>query len=97
MSQERTFSKAYQLLRDTNLRPTKQRLGLCQLLFENGNRHVKAETLHAEAAGEGISVSLATVYNTLHQLTDAGLLRQIHVDGASTYFDTTSRLTAIIT
>ena len=36
----------------------------------------------------GVPVSLATVYNALHQFTDAGLLREVSVDGARTYFDT---------
>jgi Fur family transcriptional regulator, iron response regulator len=35
-----------------------------------------------------VPVSLATIYNTLHQFTDAGLLRQVAVDGSKSYFDT---------
>jgi Fur family iron response transcriptional regulator len=57
-------------------------------LFAGGDRHVTAELLHDEAAGAGAELSLATVYNTLHQFTAAGLLRQVIVDGAKTYFDT---------
>ena len=58
------------------------------LLFRNGHRHLTAETLHAEAVAQGIKVSLATVYNTLHQFTHAGLLRQVVVDPTRSYFDT---------
>lgn len=58
------------------------------LLFRQGDRHVCAEGLHEEAAACGIGVSLATVYNTLHQFTDAGLLRQVVVDATRSYFDT---------
>jgi len=47
-----------------------------------------AESLHAEAARAGVQVSLATVYNTLHQFTQSGLLRQVVVDAARSYFDT---------
>lgn len=83
-----TFAGAHELLKTAGLRPTRQRLGLCQLLFEGGNRHVTAEGLHSEAGQAGFSVSLATVYNTLHQLTEAGLLNQVNLEGASTYFDT---------
>ncbi|HEX2647790.1 MAG TPA: transcriptional repressor, partial [Candidatus Dormibacteraeota bacterium] len=54
-------------LRAARLRPTRQRLALARLLLENGNRHVTAEQLHSEALAAGIPVSLATVYNTLHQ------------------------------
>jgi Fur family iron response transcriptional regulator len=57
-------------------------------LFENGDRHVTAEGLHEEALAAGVPVSLATVYNTLHQFTAAGLLREIVVDATRSYFDT---------
>jgi Fur family iron response transcriptional regulator len=75
-------------LRAAGLRPTRQRIALAGLLFRQGNRHISAETLHEEAASYGIGVSLATVYNTLHQFTDAGLLRQVVVEAARSYFDT---------
>jgi Fur family transcriptional regulator, iron response regulator len=76
------------LLRRAALRPTRQRLVLGSLLFANGGRHVTAATLHTEAISAGIQLSLATVYNTLNQFTDAGLLRQIGIDGSKSYFDT---------
>ncbi len=75
-------------LRKAGLRPTRQRRALVQLLFGRGNRHLTAEAVHAEAMKAGVSISLATVYNTMHQFTDAGLLRQVAVDGSRTYFDT---------
>jgi Fur family iron response transcriptional regulator len=75
-------------LRHAGLRPTRQRLALGRLLFGNGHCHVTAESLHLEAAKNGARLSLATVYNTLHQFTGAGLLRQVIVDGEKTYFDT---------
>jgi Fur family iron response transcriptional regulator len=75
-------------LRKVGLRPTRQRLALAGLLFSHGDRHVTAETLHEEAVAAGVRVSLATVYNTMHQFTDAGLLREVTVDGTRTYFDT---------
>lgn len=76
------------MLRAAGLRPTRQRVSLGNLLFGRGNRHVSAESLHEEAVGARVPVSLATVYNTLHQFTEAGLLREIAVDGTKTYFDT---------
>jgi Fur family iron response transcriptional regulator len=75
-------------LRRARLRPTRQRVELVGLLFGAGDRHMTAETLHAEATRAGVQVSLATVYNTLHQFTEAGLLRQVVVDAARSYFDT---------
>lgn len=75
-------------LRDAGLRPTRQRQALGKLLFSGSDRHVTAELLHEEAMHDGVPVSLATVYNTLHQFTSAGLLREVAVEGAKTYFDT---------
>ena len=75
-------------LTNAGLRPTRQRLSLAKLLFTDGDRHVTAEALHAQAMEAQVGVSLATVYNTLHQFTQAGLLRELAVDGAKTYFDT---------
>jgi len=70
------------------LRPTKQRIRLGWLLFGRGDRHVTAEKLFEEAQAAGAHVSLATVYNTLNQFKSAGLLREVTIDGARTYFDT---------
>jgi Fur family iron response transcriptional regulator len=75
-------------LRKAGLRPTRQRVELAVALFQSGDRHVTAESLHDEVANAGVKVSLATVYNTLHQFTEAGLLRQVIVDAARSYFDT---------
>lgn len=77
-----------ELLRGAGLRPTRQRVALAQLLFAEGDRHLTAERLHEEALASKVPVSLATVYNTLHQFTEAGLLREVAVEGAKTYFDT---------
>ena len=79
---------AVEKLRAAGLRPTRQRLELAQHLFSGPDRHVTAESLHQEAVDAGSQVSLATVYNTLHQFTHAGLLREVVVDAARGYFDT---------
>jgi Fur family transcriptional regulator, iron response regulator len=76
------------MLRKVGLRPTRQRVALGCMLFGKGDRHATAEMLYEEAVKAKVPVSLATIYNTLHQFTDVGLLRQIAVDGAKTYFDT---------
>ena len=77
-----------EMLQTAGLRPTRQRMALGWLLFGKGARHLTAEMLYEEATHAKVPVSLATVYNTLNQLTDAGLLRQVSVDGTKTYFDT---------
>ena len=84
----RPFTSALDRLRSVGLRPTRQRLALARLLFEKGHRHVTAEELHGEARAADVGVSLATVYNTLHQFTEAGLLREVVVDAGRAYFDT---------
>lgn len=75
-------------LRHVGLRPTRQRLALGGLLFKGEDRHVTAEQLHGEALTAGVRVSVATVYNTLHQFTEAGLLREVVVEAGRCYFDT---------
>ncbi|MFM1863821.1 MAG: hypothetical protein RLZ26_2343 [Pseudomonadota bacterium] len=71
------------------LRPTRQRVTLAALLVGDGqDRHVTAEALHAAAREAGAPCSLATVYNTLHAFRDAGLVQEVTVDGARSYFDT---------
>lgn len=75
-------------LRNCGLRPTKQRLALAEMIFSRGHRHIAAEELYEEAIKANVPVSLATVYNTLHQFTEAKLLRIIAVEGSKTWFDT---------
>lgn len=76
------------VLRMAGLRPTRQRVALAELLFEGSHRHVSAEQLHGEASAANVHVSLATIYNTLHQFQQAGLLREVAVDASRSYFDT---------
>lgn len=75
-------------LRDAGLRPTRQRVELARLLFRGEDRHLTAESLQEEAHRAGARVSLATIYNTLHQFTEAGLLKQVAVEAGRYYFDT---------
>jgi len=87
-SQIRNRQDVRTALRGAGLRPTRQRVALGELLFAEGDWHVTAEMLHEKAIRRSIPVSLATVYNTLHQFTEAGLLNEVVVDGSKTYFDT---------
>lgn len=86
--QARPFAPIVQRLRQAGLRPTRQRLCLARLLFEPGDRHVTAEQLHSDANAARVEVSLATIYNTLHQFTEAGLLREVVIEPGRSYFDT---------
>lgn len=76
------------LLEEAGVRPTPQRLGLARLLFGGADRHVVARDLYVEAVQAGLGVSLATVYNTLGQFVQVGLLREVTIDAERTYFDT---------
>ena len=84
----RPYAESLERLKAAGLRPTRQRMALARLLFEGPRRHVTADDLHAEAQGANVRVSLATVYNTLHQFTKVGLLREVAVDPGRSYFDT---------
>lgn len=85
----RPYAVLLDRLRIAGLRPTRQRLALAKLLFGDGNhRHVTAESLHEEAVTNGVKVSLATVYNTLHQFTEVKLLNELVIEPSRTYFDT---------
>ncbi len=88
MAKQRPYSALIERLKAVGLRPTRQRLALSRLLHEGGNRHLTAEQLHEEALAAKMPVSLATVYNALHQFTAAGLLREVVVEPGRSYFDT---------
>jgi Fur family iron response transcriptional regulator len=88
MTTSRPYGPALDRLKAVKLRPTRQRLALARLLFDQGDRHVSAEQLHGEAVEAGIRVSLATVYNTLHQFTAQGMLREVVIEPGRSYYDT---------
>ena len=83
-----TASEIAKLLNKAELRQTKQRTQLAQILFQAENRHFTAEQLYKETRTAGDTISLATIYNTLHQFRTAGLLRQVIVEPGKVYFDT---------
>ena len=92
MMERRPYAAALECLRAAGLRPTRQRLRLTRLLFAGTDRHVTAKALHREARANNVRVSLGTIYNTLNQFTEAGLLREVVVDAlSSSYFDTNTR------
>lgn len=83
-----SFGQVRKRLQDAGLRPTRQRVTLGWLLFARGDRHVTAERLYDEVRGSKVPMSLATVYNTLHQFSEAGLLREIALYGSTVWYDT---------
>lgn len=83
-----SFRNVRERLQSSGLRPTRQRMALGWLLFGKGERHVTAENLYEEARNCNAALSLATVYNTLRQFSEAGLLREIAVYGSRIWYDT---------
>jgi Fur family iron response transcriptional regulator len=77
-----------ELLTGAGLRPTRQRLALAGLLFDGVDKHVTAEQVYADCVKRKARISLATVYNSLHHFTAAGLLHQVVIDGGQVFFDT---------
>ncbi len=82
------IARIRQSLNSANLRPTRQRMLLGWLLFAKGHRHLSAEELFEEARAARAFLSLATVYNTLNQFSEAGLLRKVTNVGGRAVFDT---------
>ena len=82
-----------QKLRSSNLRPTKQRLKICQFLFNREKTfHFTVETLNKKInKNRGTKVSLATIYNTVEAFTSAGYLKEILTSKNKSYYDTNIR------
>ncbi len=83
-----SFAQVRERLQKAGLRPTRQRVTLAWLLFARGDRHVTAEMLYEEGRGTRTHMSLATVYNTLRQFSQAGLLREIALYSSTIWYDT---------
>ena len=77
-----------QRLRHHGLSPTPQRLAIAEIML-NKPQHLTAEQVHARVCGEKRHVALATVYNTLRAFVEKGLLREVVVDPARSYYDST--------
>tara|TARA_B100000941_G_scaffold115504_1_gene81130 strand:- start:380 stop:799 length:420 start_codon:yes stop_codon:yes gene_type:complete len=82
-----------QKLRSSNLRPTKQRLKICQFLFNREKTfHFTVETLNKKINKNiGTKVSLATIYNTVEAFTSAGYLKEILTSKNKSYYDTNTK------
>ena len=77
-------------LRNSGLRPTKQRLQICKVLFDNEKTfHFTINDLAAKIKSKiDDKISLATIYNTVHAFEKKGYLKQIPINSNQTYFDT---------
>ena len=84
------LDKYIKKLRDSGLRPTKQRAKICEVLFERDKTfHFTINELTKKIhAISDEKISLATVYNTVHAFEKKGYLKQIPINSSQTYFDT---------
>ena len=74
------YSNAINVLEKNGIRATKQRRVLAKLIFDKGKRHISAENLFDEVKKDDRKISMATIYNTLKQFTNLGLIKEIVVD-----------------
>ena len=82
--------KYIEKLRNSGLRPTKQRLQICKVLFDTDKTfHFTINELEQKIRKQAnYKISLATVYNTVHAFEKKGYLKQIPINSSETYFDT---------
>ena len=85
------YNIALKKIEESGIVPTKQRRILAKILFQNGNRHISAENLFDEVKKQDRKISMATIYNTLKQFTNLGLIREIVVDKNKSLYDTNNR------
>ena len=85
------YNIALKKIEQSGIIPTKQRRVLAKILFEKGNRHISAENLFDEVKREDRKISMATIYNTLKQFTNLGLIREIVVDKNKSLYDTNNK------
>mgnify|MGYP001176251720 FL=1 len=88
MTTNRMFSKEIEKLKEAGLRVTKQRIAVANIIFENKNHHFTAESLYKESLKKNCRLSMATIYNTLRNFTEANLLREVFIDSDRRYYDT---------
>ena len=84
------LNKYIKKLRNSGLRPTKQRIKICEVLFETDKTfHFTVSDLKKKIQNQTEKkISVATVYNTVHAFEKKGYLKQIPLNSSQTYFDT---------
>ena len=85
------YNIALKKIEESGIIPTKQRRVLAKILFQKGNRHISAENLYDEVRKEDRKISMATIYNTLKQFTNLGLIREVVVDKNKSLYDTNNK------
>ena len=82
------INNALNMLKNSPLKLTKQRVNMIKLLFRNGASHFTAEEIYHEVNKKNLKISLATIYNCLNQFRDCGILRAVKASSEKVFFDT---------
>ncbi len=82
------MNKIENILKKLNLRPTKQRTAIIEVLTSKGNIHVTASSLGEMLDKNKFKVSTATIYNNLNELSQKGFLKKFIVEKDKMWFDT---------
>ena len=82
------MEKIKEILRSKSLKITNQRLLVAKYLFDGHNKHITAEDLFKKLNKSNSKISLATVYNTLHEFYKSKLINKLTINSEKIYFDT---------
>ena len=82
------YEKIKNILRQSNLRPTKQRIAIFDILFRQENWHFSAEIVEKKCSENGVKISAGTIYNVLNDFYSKGLISKVMIDDDRSWFDT---------
>ena len=80
--------KIKNILRQSNLRPTKQRIAIFDILFRQENWHFSADIVEKKCSESGVKISAGTIYNVLNDFYAKGLISKVMIDDDRSWFDT---------
>ena len=82
------YEKIKNILRQSNLRPTKQRIAIFDILFRQENWHFSADIVEKKCSESGVKISAGTIYNVLNDFYAKGLISKVMIDDDRSWFDT---------
>ena len=82
------YEKIKNVLRQINLRPTKQRIAIFDILFRQENWHFSADIVEKKCSESGVKISAGTIYNVLNDFYAKGLISKVMIDDDRSWFDT---------
>ena len=82
------YKKIKNILRQSNLRPTKQRIAIFDILFRQENWHFSADIVEKKCSENGVKISTGSIYNVLNDFYAKGLISKVMIDDDRSWFDT---------